>query len=327
MSDLKFTLNAVLPIILLVALGYFLKRIGFITKGGAKEMNKLVFRVFLPATLFLNVYNIKSAEEISIGYIIYVCAIVVFIFFAANFNFPLITGDKKKIGALMQASFRSNYALVGIPLATAIFGEAGGIAATLLSAFSIPLFNILAVIALSVYSGDGAKRVSIKKILLGIVKNPLIVSIAIGGAALGIRAIFIKCGVEFRLTDITPVYKVISQLAAVATPLALIVLGANFEFKAVGEMKREIIVGTVARCLITPLIGVGCALILGWFENVHFAAFVAVFGTPMAVSSVPMAQEMNSDYELTGQLVIWTTLVSAFTLFVFIYVLRVMGIF
>lgn len=327
MSDLAFTLNAVLPIILLVALGYALKKIKLVTPSGAKEMNKLVFRVFLPVTLFLNVYKIEDVGKIDLGYILYVCAAVFFIFLAAVCVFRLLTKDKKRVGALVQAAFRSNYALIGIPLAISIFGDEGGIYATLLSAFAIPLFNVLAVIALSIFAGEGAERVSVKKILLGIVKNPLIISIALGGAVLGIRALLVKTGVEFRLTDAVPVYKVLGQLSAVSTPLALVVLGANFEFSAVPGMKREIIAGTVARCVITPVIGISCALLLGAFEGAHFAAFVAVFGTPVAVSSVPMAQEMDSDHELAGQLVVWTTIISAFTLFIYIYALRLIGIF
>lgn len=327
MSDLLFTLNAVLPIVLLVAIGYVLKRMKLITLAGAKEMNRLVFRVFLPVTLFLNVYNIENVGEIKLGYILYVCVIVLLVFFASILAFGLMFGDKKRIGALVQASFRSNYALIGIPLATAIFGTEGGIYATLLSAFTIPLYNILAVIVLSIFAGERAERVNVRKIVLGILKNPLIIGIALGCVALAVRALFVNTGVDFRLTEITPVYKILGQLSAVSTPLALVALGANFEFSAVPGMKREIIAGTLAKCVITPIIGLCAALVLGCFENAHFAVFVSVFGTSVAVSSVPMAQEMDSDYELAGQLVVWTTVMSAFSLFVFIYILRVMGIF
>lgn len=327
MSDLLFTLNAVLPIVLLVALGYVLKKMKIVTTGGAKEMNKLVFRIFLPAMLFMNVYGIESFGQIEFGYILYVCIIEILIFFLALFAFRFITKDRRRMGALMQSAFRSNYALIGIPLATAVSVSGGGAYATVLSAFSIPIFNVLAVVALSVFSGEKSERVNIKKIVLGIVKNPLIVSIAAGGAALAVRALFVHCGVEFRLSDVTPVYKIIGQLSSAATPIALIALGANFEFSSVPGMKKEIIAGTAARCVIAPLIGVGIALMLGIFKNSHFAVFVSVFGTSMAVSSVPMAQEMDSDYELTGQLVVWTTLISAFTLFIWIYILRVIGIF
>ncbi|MBQ9071050.1 MAG: AEC family transporter [Clostridia bacterium] len=327
LDDLLFTLNAVAPIIAMVLIGYVLKRLKFITPFGAKEMNKLVFKLFLPALLFFNVYNIKSFESVNFRYILFVCVIVLLIFGLGIVAAVLTTDNKKRRGAIAQAAFRSNYALIGIPLATSVFGDEGSAYATLLSAFSIPLFNVLAVIILSVFGGGEKRKVNVKKIILGIVKNPLIDAIALGVVALLVRGAFVKYGVSFRLLDITPLYKVLSQVSAVATPLALIVLGANFEFSAIPGMKREIAVGVIMRCVVAPIVGLSIAYLLGGFSGAEFAVFVSVFGTSVAVSSAPMAQEMDSDATLAGQLVVWTTVISAFTLFVFIYLLRVIGIF
>ena len=229
----------------------------------------------------------------------------------------------------MQVSFRSNYALVGIPLAASLFGEEGMIVATLLSAAAIPLFNVLAVISLSIFRDDGEGHVSVKKILLGIAKNPLILSIGAGLVALGVRASLVRCGVSFRLSHVTPVYTVLNQLSAVSTPLALLVLGAQFEFSAIKALRREIIVGTLARTVVAPLIGVGIAYLFfrGRFTGAHFAAFVALFATPVAVSSLPMAQEMGNDAALAGQYVVWTTILSAFTIFLASLLLRLAGVF
>ena len=328
MSDLLFTLNAVAPIMLMVAIGYFLGRIGIITDGGAREMNKLVFRLFLPVMLFLNIYKIDNLKDIELGYVIYVVIAVLLIFSLSFWIVRFISDDNGKRGAIMQATFRSNYALIGIPLATAVFGEAGGSVATLLSLVTIPLFNILAVVALTVFGeDDGKAKINFKKIFVGIAKNPLIISILMGCVALFIRAAFVKLGVSFRLSDLGPVYKTLSQLSDVATPLALVVLGAGFKFKSISGMKKEIMAGVILRCVVVPLIGIGVALLLGIFEPVHFAAFIAVFGTATAVSTVPMADAMKSDVQLTSQLVVWTTVMSAFTLFVFIYFLRIIDIF
>ena len=327
MSDLLFTVNAVMPIIALVLVGYVLKRLKIITSSGAKEMNKLVFKLLLPVLLFVNVYEMNGASEIRFGYIGFVCAVVVLVFGLALLFVGVITDDPKKKGAIVQASFRSNYALIGIPLATSIFGSEGSALATLLSAFTIPLFNVLAVITLSVFSGEKGKGIDVKKIILGIVKNPLIDAIALGGAALLVRSVFVRHGIDFRLSDISWLYKILTQMKNAATPLALIVLGATFEFSAIPEMKKEIIAGVSARCVISPIIGLSFAMLLGGFSGAEFAAFVSVFGTSVAVSSVPMAQEMDSDAALAGQLVVWTTVISAFTLFVFIYALRIIGIF
>ena len=325
MTDLIFAINATAPIVLMVVVGYFLKRLGMLDGNVARVLNKLVFRVFLPAMLFLNMYKIESLADVDFGFVWYTVIATVVLFCAAFGAVLLFTNENPKRGALLQSVFRANYALVGIPLATSLFGDEGAIAATVLSAFIIPVFNSLAVVGLSIFSSD--KKPSVKKILIGIVKNPLIQAIALGFVALGFRALFVKFGVTFRLTDVVPVYKTINNLSSVATPLALLVLGAQFDFAAIPHLKRHIIFGVAARNLIVPVLGIGIAYFIGAFNGAHFATFVAVFCTPVAVSSVPMAQEMDADVSLAGQLVVWSTLFSALSIFLASYVLKLLGIF
>ena len=325
MTDFLFAVNATSPIVIMVLVGYFLKRIGMLDMGVAKVLNKLVFRVFLPAMLFLNMYKIESLADVDFGFVWYTIIATVILFLIAVGVVILFTKENAKRGALLQSVFRANYALVGIPLATSLFGAEGAIAATVLSAFIIPVFNSLAVIGLCIFSPD--KKPSVKKILLGIAKNPLIQSIAIGFVALGIRAVFVRCGVAFRLTDIEPVYKTLNNLSSVATPLALLVLGAQFEMSAIPQLKKYIAFGVIARNLVVPAVGIAIAYFIGAFTGAHFATFVAVFCTPVAVSSVPMAQEMDADVSLAGQLVIWSTVFSAFSIFIASYILKVLGIF
>ena len=325
MTDFLFAVNATSPIVIMVLVGYFLKRIGMLDMGVAKVLNKLVFRVFLPAMLFLNMYKIESLADVDFGFVWYTIIATVILFLIAVGTVILFTKENAKRGALLQSVFRANYALVGIPLATSLFGAEGAIAATVLSAFIIPVFNSLAVIGLCIFSPD--KKPSVKKILLGIAKNPLIQSIAVGFVALGIRAVFVRCGVAFRLTDIEPVYKTLNNLSSVATPLALLVLGAQFEMSAIPQLKKYIAFGVIARNLVVPAVGIAVAYFIGAFTGAHFATFVAVFCTPVAVSSVPMAQEMDADVSLAGQLVIWSTVFSAFSIFIASYILKVLGIF
>ncbi len=328
MESLIFALKAVSPIIITVAIGYILKKIKFMDGEFATKANKLVFRIFLPSMLFLNVYNIEDIGEIELGYVFYVLSALAVIFCIALPCVMLITKKNGCRGALLQAVFRSNYALIGIPLAESLFGDEGVAVATILSAFTIPLLNILAVISLTIFSGDGEKP-SFRKIVLGIIKNPLIISVLLGVLVLLIRSVFLKHGVDFRLTSIDPLFKVLGYLSSLATPLALLVLGAQFEFSAVASLKKEIIFGSLARTVFVPLIGIGTAYILfgDIFGGAHFATFVAVFATPVAVSSVPMAQEMKGDATLAGQLVVWTTLISGFTVFLVSFLLKTAGIF
>ena len=172
MGDLLFAVNATAPIVIMVAIGYFLKKIGMLEENVARALNKLVFRLFLPVMLFLNIYKIESFSDLDFGFVWYAVLLTVLLFGIASAAVVLFTRDNAKRGALLQSVFRGNYALVGIPLATSLFGEEGAIAASLLSAFIIPVFNVLAVVGLCIFSSD--KKPSVKKILLGIIKNPLI---------------------------------------------------------------------------------------------------------------------------------------------------------
>ncbi len=331
LDSLVFAFNSVAPIIFMVAIGYILGRIGFMPKDFSKLANKLVFRLFLPVMLFKNVYNIDSLSSVRFGYIIYTVCSILLLFAAAVPSVMLLTKKENRRGALIQSFFRSNYALIGIPLATMLFpaGGEGAAAASVMSAVSVPLFNILAVIGLSVFSSESDGKGKLKKVLVGIVKNPLIIGIFAGLLALAVRALFTKFGIDFRISSVSSVWNTVSYLSGIATPLALLVLGAQFEFSVISSLKREITAGVLIRCVAVPLYGLGAAYLLfkNNFTGAEFASLIAVFATPVAVSSVPMAQEMGADQTLAGQLVVFTTIVSAFTVFFASLLLKMAGIF
>ncbi len=328
MESFVFALKAVLPIIAMVAIGYLIKRLGLVGADFAKVANKLVFRIFLPAMLFLNVYQIESAGDIRFGYIGYAALAVLAVFLIGIPAVMWVTKQNDRRGALLQACFRSNFALIGLPLAESLFGGSGLASAGLLSAVSIPLFNVLAVISLSVFR-RGGERPGSKRILLGILKNPLIQSIALAIGILLVRALFVKNNISFRLTDLEPLYKVLTYLSNMATPLALLVLGIQFDFGTVKELRREILFGTLMRSLLVPLGALGVAFLCfrSHFNGGEFASLLSLFATPVAVSSVPMAQEMDADAALAGQLVVWSTLASAFSVFAASFLFKAAGIF
>ncbi len=327
MDAFNFSLSAVLPIILTAALGYGLKRAGLASEDFAKTVNRLVFRIFLPAMLFLNVYEIDSIEGIDPGYIIYGASAILVIFLLGIPAVIFATKNNGRRGPLLQGIFRSNYALIGIPLAKSLLGSGGLGCAAVLSAVSIPLFNILAVVSLSLF-GDRKERPSIKKIVLDILKNPLIQAIAAGLFTLLLRNLFLENGISFRLSQLRPIFAVLGYLSDLATPLALLSLGIQFSFTAATSMKKELTFGVLMRTVAVPLLvlGIACIFFDERFSKAEFAALVALFSTPVAVSSVPMAQEMGADAELAGQMVIWTTPVSALTVFVAVFLLRTMSI-
>ena len=328
LESLLFAINSVAPIMILVALGYFLKKFKIIGKDFAVSGNRFIFKILIPVMLFTNVYKIENIKNFRFGYVAFTIVMILLVFFAAVFSSGFITKDGKKRGALVQGIFRSNYALIGIPVAGSLFGTEGIAAAAVLSAFSIPVLNVLAVTELLSFSGSG-KKADFKKILLGIAKNPLIDGVIAGFLALFIREIFIANEISFRLFDIVPIAKTAEYLSSMTTPISLIILGADFEFSAISSLKKEIVFGTVMRCAVVPIFCLGTAFFLfrNNFSGAEFAAVAALFTAPIAVSSVPMAQEMGADSTLAGQLVIWTTLFSAITIFVMSFVFKAAGIF
>lgn len=328
LDSLFFAVNAVTPIVLMVVIGYILRKIGFVDEKFAKQANKLVFRIFLPIMLFSNVCKVDSFADFDYGYMIYTAIATVMVFLLA---FPValtVTKSSERRGVMLQAAFRSNYALIGIPLAGALFGAQGELVASILSLVSVPLINILAVISLTLFNKEG-KKPTVGSVLIGIIKNPLIEAILLGIIAVILREWIAGADITFDIREVEPVWKTMSYLSGLATPLALIALGAQFEFSALPGMKKEIITGVLVRCVIVPAIALSIAYFLfgDVFSGAAFAALVAMFATPNAVSTVPMTQEMGGDAALAGQLVVFTTLLSTATIFTSAFVFRILGVF
>lgn len=331
---LTTAINAVLPIILLILLGYILRHKGFISEDFVKTGNKLVFKICLPCMLFINVYDIESFSMIRWDVVIYSLVVIALIFILGLLTCLIATKVPERRGVILQCTFRSNFAIIGLSLAGALGGSEAMAVAAVVSAFTIPVYNILAVIALSVFVEGDKQSSGIKGILLNIVKNPLIIGVVLGLVCLGIRSLQVSLFGEtvFSLKVHTKfLYTALSNLKSIASPFALIVLGGQFEFSAVKGLFKEIAVGTVWRIVLTPIIGLGGAVLLtcytDWisFGANEFPALIALFGSPVAVSSAVMAGSMGNDEQLATQLVVWTSLCSIVTIFLQVCILMAAG--
>lgn len=329
-------INAVFPIILLILLGYFLKIHNLISKKFIVDGNNLVFKIGLPCMLFINVYNIESFSVIRWDIIGYVLAVTVVIFVLGCITAIFTTKVPERKGVIWQCTFRSNFAIIGLSLAGALGGSAATGVAAVISAFSIPVFNIMGVIALTVFlnNSKGLGK-SIKSIIINIFKNPLIIGVALGGVCLAIRGWQIKefGEVVFSLErDVKFFYSALNNMKSLTTPLALIVLGGQFEFSAVKELMKDIVVGTVWRIVIAPLIGIGGAILVSKYTSLctfgpnEYPALIALFGSPVAVSSAVMADSMGNDKQLAAQLVVWTSICSIVTIFLTVCILMALGL-
>ena len=327
--------NALFPLILTILLGYVLKMRGFLTKEFLKVGNKMVFNVCLPAMLFVNVYDIAGFSAINWDIVLYAVA-AFFVVVAVGFMITVVsTPVPERRGVIWQCTFRSNFGIIGLTLAAALGGSEAVAVAAIVSSFTVPLFNVVSVIALSVFTDGSKGKTSVKSIVMNILKNPLIIGVVAGLAVLGIRelqnAVFGR--LIFSLErDTYFIYKVLSNLKTMCTPLALLVLGGQFEFSAVKGLMKEIVAGTLSRIVIAPLIGIGCAALVAahtdWLScGVNeYPALIAMFGSPVAVSSAVMAGNMGSDEQLATQLVVWTSIFSIFTIFAQVCILMGAGL-
>ena len=326
----SFSFNAVVPILLLAVAGYIIKQTGMFDDAFFKKCNTMVFKVFLPILIFKNIYDIDSVGDINFAVMLYCVVAILILCVIGNLTASAFAQNRGQKGVINQSSFRSNYAIIGIPLAESLGGTAAVAFAGVLSAVCIPLFNFLAVIILSRYSKQDYEP-PVKDILKSAGKNPLIRGVGLGIAVLIIRS-FIPVNEAGELLfsvreDLPFIYSTVSNLAKVASPLALVVLGARFEFKSVKSLAKPIIVSVILRLLVAPVLGIGCAVALSSmgilnFTVTEYPALISLFGTPIAVSSAVMVGEIGGDEQLAGQIVVWTSLVSVFSIFATVFLMK-----
>ena len=310
MENLILSVNVVLPLFLLMAAGYVCKVLKLYDMKSHAVMNKLVFRLFLPVLLFKNIYTTNLSAGIDWKVFIFATISVLLMFGLLFAVIPLIEKENRRRGVLIQGIARSNFVLFGIPMAEMLCD--GNLAVTsLLVAVIIPMFNVLAVVALEVFRGG---KINGKKILIGIAKNPLIISSLLG-------LLFLLLDVRFP----TAIDKAISDLSGIATPFALFLLGGAMEFSKVGKNLRPLLIGVVGKLIAMPAIFVTAAVLCG-FRGIELVSMMVLFMSPSSVSSYTMSQQMGADGELAGQQVVFSTAFSILTIFLIVFVMKNLGL-
>lgn len=307
-ADLIFSANVVVPIFLLILLGYFLTRIKLWDENFLKIANQVCFKCLLPVLLFYNVATANIFEVFNLKLIIYVCLCACILCGILFLIVPLFIKDKKRRGVMIQGTFRSNFLLFGVPLGLSIGGNEGAVLAAVVASFYVPVINMLSVISLYVFSESENKN--LKSAVLGIIKNPLI----IGGVS-GLIFSLIRNSIGFEIP--TMIDTTLFNIKSAATPIAFMILGGDLKFK---NMLRNIKVSSLSvlgKVVLIPAIMLTLSALLG-FDKLEMAILIAVFATPNAVSSYAMARNYEADYELAGEIITLGTMLSIFTMFVFI---------
>jgi len=299
----------------MMVVGYILRKIGYIDKHGAAQMNKLVFKVFLPALLFMDLAK-EDFKAIWDSDMILFCFITTVISILIAFFISLTDKNKKERGEIIQGCFRSAAATLGIAFMLNIYDSATAVALMIIG--SVPLYNITSVIILSVSAevGDSNTKSSeklLKKTIYNVVTNPIILSIAAG-----------MIWSLLRLPIPVILSKSVTYLGNVASPLALIVLGSEFEFKAAGEKWKEITAVSFSKLILFCLIFLPIAISLG-FRDEKLVAILIMLGSGTTSSSYIMAKNMGHEGIISSSVVMITTLLMSFTMTFWLFLLKSMG--
>ena len=312
LESFQVAFNAVMPLLILLGIGWAAVRSGVTDRAFMNRLNTLNFKLFFPFLMFKNVYgaepeNLPSMALIIMG-VVSLLAVVALLFILV----PRIVPENPRRGTIIQAIFRSNFIIYGIPLTTFVFGEGKASVCGIMVMIMVSMFNILSVIVLEYFREGGKVRPG--PLLLGIVKNPLL-----QGCVAGLLCYLL--GIKLPVFLKEPVF----ALGSMASTLALVVLGANLQFAELKKNGRTVTAVLLIRLLLLPLVMVPLGWMIG-LRGVELFLILMIYGTPVATASYPMAQNMGGDGQLAGQLVFVSTVASLGTIFLFIFTMSRLGL-
>ena len=235
--------RAVMPLLLMILLGYLLRLGNFWDDSFFRQLNRFCFRVFLPVQLFLNVYSVGSLSELNWVLLVYIIGGILFSMALGILVAHLTAKRRAQRAVIAQATFRSNQVILGVPLASALGGASAMAFASLVTSVCVPVFNVLAVLVLTMYASGSPGAAGWKTRLMNIAKNPLILGACTGLVVVAIRGL-LPTGADgtpvFTLQSSLPsLFSVLQQFSKVATPIMLVVLGTQIRFDAVRGLLKN----------------------------------------------------------------------------------------
>ncbi len=310
LQSFLIAVTAVLPFIVYLGFGAICRRVGWVSEEFLNKLNGVVFKCFFPFLMFWNIYHVDPDTQIRGRFLAICVGSLALLILLLCLTVPRLVKAKDKCSVIIQAAYRSNFVLFGIPMAESVFGAEGAALAAMLVAVVVPLYNAFAVILFEYYRGGEIKALTLLK---NIVTNPLILGALVGIAFL-LLGIKLPVGLE----------KPISEFSGLTTPIALFCLGGTLHFSAMKHNQKYLTPVLVLKLLVLPLLATLISSLVG-FSNVERFVFLIMSGAPVAVSSYTMAANMGGDGELAGEYVVLSTVLSIGTLFAFIFVYNMVG--
>jgi hypothetical protein len=312
MDNFIFSLNVVLPLVFLMFIGSFLRRINIFDEDFLRKLNKITYCVLLPVLLFNNIYTSKVSGEIDLEFIIFFVILALAVIGILLIVIPKYEKDNRNRGVLIQGLFRGQFVFFGIPLMANISGDEGLVVLSTLIAIIVPIYNFLAVIILDLFTDE---RHNYKATIISILTNPLVI-----GSLLGIAASVLQIKLPSALN------KTIADISKTVTPISLMILGGVIEINNIWKNRKKLILIAAVKLFIIPSFAALITIFFG-YRGIELGAVLSMIAPPTAVASYTLAQQHDCNDELAGQIVFFTTLISPFSIFLFIFVFKTFGLF
>ena len=311
MENFLLSIHVVMPLVIYMAIGALLKKTGVVSQQSFRQLSQIVFYVAVPALCIENLRVLELGTVFSDPFALYIGGGILILFALCMAVVPLCTADNRRRGVLIHGIFRSNDGVFGIAVGTALLGEARMGGMILCIALTIPIYNFLAIVVMELYRGG---KPDFRKVLLQLVKNPILI-----GCVIGLLLSAFHVNVPLILA------KPLAGLSAMCSPLGFLALGGALTFDSIRENWKALTVVTLLRLIVIPVITVGALYLMGYRGEQILIATV-IFGAPTAMTLYPMACSMNGDEKLAGGIVAVTSVLSMFTMFCFIFLLKQTGV-
>ena len=312
MESLLVALNAVIPFLCYISFGYIVRMKKIVSESFLQQLNQMVFRLFYPCMTFYNIYKADAESLPRPVLLIFVGASILILEAILILVVPRFVLENPKRGVVIQGIFRSNFVLFGLPLTISVFGDSAASVAAMVVTVVVTIYNTTSVVILEMFNTNG--KINVKNIAFNVIKNPLL-----QGAVIGL--VFFLLGIHVPVGFESP----IAAFSDATSPLALFVLGGTLHFNEISHNLKYLVPTLSFKLLILPAVMMAIGYAFG-LRELELFLLVAVYGTPVAAASYPMAQNMGGDGELAGQLVVISTVVSVVTLFFWIFLLRFVGL-
>ena len=292
---------------LLIILGYLLRWKNILNAEVARGINELVYSLFLPTLLFYNICEMKRQEAFDMKLAFFAISSIIVIGISLTLIVPRFLHDRKQCGAMVHGCCRSNFIIFGLTVTVPLFGQSSAGPMSLLVAMIVPVYSVISVLVLEYFRKEKVEPV---KLIRDIFKNPLIIA-AIAGMPI------LLSGTRLAL----PVSDFLSSISSMATPMAFILLGADIRFHALKNHGKLLFWAVSGKLVIIPLIFISAGIGFG-FRGTELGALMILFAAPSAVATYAMARKMDSDAILAGEIVVFTSLFSVLSIFLWVIALK-----